>query len=59
MEGTDGMGYLVPVGHKDKGVRLEQKVLRVPLVQGVVEWWGKTSCPNVSGTDLVYAGRAG
>ena len=21
--------------------------------------WGKTSCPNVSGTELVYAGRAG
>ena len=31
MEGTDGMGYLVPVGHKDKGVRLEQQVLRVHL----------------------------
>ena len=21
--------------------------------------WGKTSCPNVTGTELVYAGRAG
>ena len=34
----DGMGCLVPVGHKDKGERLEQQVLRVPLALGVVEW---------------------
>jgi len=55
----DGMGCLVPVGHKDKGELLEQQALRVPLALGVVEWWGKASCPNVSGTELVYAGRAG
>ena len=31
-----------------------------PRIGGVVYTrWGKTSCPNVSGTELVYAGRAG
>ena len=34
----DGMGFQVPLGHKDKGEWLEQQVLRVPLVQGVVGW---------------------
>jgi len=38
MEGTDGMGCLVPVGHKDKGERLEQQAFGVPLGQGVVVW---------------------
>ena len=38
MEGTDGMGFLVSVGHKDKGERLEQQALGVPLAQGVVVW---------------------
>ena len=27
----DGMGCLVPVGHKDKGEGLEQQALRVPV----------------------------
>ena len=27
----DGMGCLVPVGHKDKGGILEQQALRVPV----------------------------
>jgi len=49
----------VPLGHKDKEGWLEQQALRVPLALGAVGWWGKTSCPNVSGTELVYAGRAG
>ena len=34
----DEMGCLVPVDHKDKGERLEQQALRVPLAQGVVGW---------------------
>ena len=34
----DGMGCLVPVGHKDRGERLEQQALRVLLALGVVEW---------------------
>ena len=34
----DGMGWLVPVDHKDKGEGLEQQALRVPLAPGVVEW---------------------
>ena len=34
----DGMGCLVPVGHKDKGELLEQQALRVPLALEVVEW---------------------
>ena len=34
----DGMGFQVPVGHKDRGEILEQQVLRVPLDQGVVGW---------------------
>jgi len=43
----DGMGCLVPVGHKDrgdrleqqgKGERMEQQALRVPLALGVVGW---------------------
>jgi len=38
MEGMDEMGCLVLVGHKDKGGRLVQQALRVPLAQGVVEW---------------------
>ena len=37
MEGMDRMECLVPTGHKDKGERLEQQALRVPLAQGVVE----------------------
>ena len=32
------MGFQVPGGHKDRGEILEQQVLRVPLVQGVVGW---------------------
>ena len=31
MEGMDGMGCLVPAGHKDKGGILEQQALRVPV----------------------------
>ena len=34
----DGMGCLVPVGHKDRGERLEQQALGVLLALGVVEW---------------------
>ena len=34
----DGMGCLVPVGHKDRGERLEQQGLRVLLALGVVDW---------------------
>jgi len=54
----------VPLGHKDKEGWLEQQALRVPLAQEVVGWstqgGGKLySCPNISGTELVYAGRAG
>jgi len=60
----DGMGCLVLVSHKDRGERLEQQALRVLLALGasggvVYTRWGKTSCPTVSGTELVYAGRAG
>ena len=55
MAGTDGMGCLVPVGHKDKGEKLEahrvplahkdkrewleQQALGVLLAQGVVGWY--------------------
>ena len=44
MEETDGMGCLVPVGHRDigekleqedNGERMEQQALRVPLAKGV------------------------
>jgi len=38
MEGMNGMGCLVPVGHKDKRGRLQQQAFRVSLVQGVVGW---------------------
>jgi len=38
MDGMDRMGCLVPVGHKDRGERLEQQALRVLLALGVVEW---------------------
>ena len=34
----DEMGFQVPVGHKDRGEKLEQQALRVPLAQGVVGW---------------------
>ena len=62
--GVEGMGEmecLVSMFLKDRG---ESKELQVHLAQGMVGWstqarWGKTSCPNVTGTELVYAGRAG
>ena len=44
------------------GQKGEQEVAGAPGPRngGVVYTrWGKTSCPNVSGTQLVYAGRAG
>ena len=44
------------------GQKGEQGVVGAPGPRngGVVYTrWGKTSCPNVTGTELVYAGRAG
>ena len=45
-----------------QGQKGEQRVAGPPGPRngGVVYTrWGKTSCPNVTGTELVYAGRAG
>ena len=50
----------VPLGHKDKGEWLEQQALMVPPGPrngGVV--YTRCSYQSVSGTELVYAGRAG
>jgi len=57
-DGRDGMpGPRGPQGQKgDPGAAGPPG----PRSGGVVYTrWGKTSCPNVSGTELVYAGRAG
>ena len=52
----DEMGFQVPVGHKgQRGVAGTTG----PLVKGVVVWSTQGTCPNVSGTELVYAGGAG
>ena len=51
-----------PGSHGLQGQRGEQGVAGPPGPRngGVVYTrWGKTSCPNVTGTELVYAGRAG
>ena len=63
MEGMNGMGFQVPMGPQgqrgDTGATVPQGPPG-PRSGGVVYTrWGKTSCPNVSGTELVYAGRAG
>ena len=57
-DGRDG----VPGPHGPQGQKGEQGVAgpHGPRNGGVVYTrWGKTSCPNVTGTELVYAGRAG
>ena len=57
-DGRDG----VPGPHGPQGQRGEQGVAGAPGPRngGVVYIrWGKNSCPNVTGTELVYAGRAG
>ena len=57
-DGRDG----VPGLRGPQGQRGEQGVAGPPGPRngGVVYTrWGKTSCPNVTGTELVYAGRAG
>ena len=57
-DGRDG----VPGPRGPQGQRGEQGVAGPPGPRngGVVYTrWGKTSCPNVTGTELVYAGRAG
>ena len=49
----DEMGFQVPVGHKgQRGVAGTTG----PLVKGVVVWSTQGAGPNVSGTELVYAG---
>ena len=60
-DGRDGRDGL-PGARGPQGQRGEQGVAGPPGPRngGVVYTrWGKTSCPNVTGTDLVYAGRAG
>ena len=57
-DGRDG----VPGSRGSQGQRGEQGVTGPPGPRngGVVYTrWGKSSCPNVSGTTLVYAGRVG
>ena len=57
-DGRDG----VPGPHGPRGQRGDQGVAGPPGPRngGVVYIrWGKTSCPNVTRTELVYAGRAG
>ena len=57
-DGRDG----VPGPRGPQGQRGEQGVAGPPGPRngGVVYTrWGKTSCPNITGTELVYAGRAG
>ena len=57
-DGRDG----VPGPRGPQGQRGEQGVAGSPGPRngGVVYTrWGKTSCPNVTGTELVYVGRAG
>ena len=60
-DGRDGRdGVPGPCG--PQGQRGEQGVAGPPGPRngGVVYTrWGKTSCPNITGTELVYAGRAG
>ena len=54
------MGCLVPVDLKDKGGEQGVAGPLGPRNGGVVYTrWGKSSCPSVTGTELVYAGRAG
>ena len=46
----------------DKGERGEAGIVGPPgLVSGGATYtrWGRTSCPNITGTSLVYSGRAG
>ena len=57
-DGRDG----VPGPHGQQGQKGDQGVAGPPGPRdgGVVYTrWGKSSCPNVTGTTLVYAGRAG
>ena len=61
MEGMNGMGFQVPMGPQgqrgDTGATVPQGPPG-PRSGGVVYTrWGKTSCKNVSGTQLVYVGR--
>ena len=63
-DGRDGVpGPRGPQGQRgDQGQKGEQGVAGPPGPRngGVVYTrWGKSSCPSVSGTTLVYAGRAG
>ena len=63
-DGRDGVpGPRGPQGQRgDEGQKGEQGVAGPPGPRngGVVYTrWGKSSCPSVSGTTLVYAGRAG
>ena len=49
-----------PKGERGEAGETGRQGLAGPRSGGVVYTrWGKTSCPNVSGTELVYAGRAG
>ena len=46
----------------DKGERGEPGIVEAPgPVSGGATYtrWGRTSCPNITGTSLVYSGRAG
>ena len=56
--GRDGI-----IGQKgDKGERGEPGIVGAPgPVSGGATYtrWGRTSCPNITGTSLVYSGRAG
>ena len=57
-DGHDGT-----IGQKgDKGERGEPGIVGPPgPVSGGATYtrWGRTSCPNIAGTNLVYSGRAG
>ena len=64
LQGRDGRDSRdgIPGPHGPQGQKGEQEVAGPPGPRngGVVYTrWGKTSCPNISGTELVYAGRAG
>ena len=60
-EGPTGLrGQKGDVGEKgDKGGRGERGGQGAGSYGGVYVRWGRTSCPNATGTELVYSGRAG
>ena len=60
-DGRDGVpGPRGPQGQRGEAGATGPRGPTGPRSGGVVYTrWGKTSCPNVSGTELVYAGRAG